>query len=135
MLHIEALPVFFAANGAPHGVPPATIYTLNRMPDKPDNLVAITEVPGLLVTSVEEATDQAAIQLRVRSHRNDAKTARDIAHALDQVLMDANIRPFYIDGFLVITAGRVGGSPAYLTTDDQGRISYVCNYYLTIQRA
>lgn len=129
MLDLDHLKNFLVDRGA-RKIP----FAYNRLPSEPDEITVMTDTPAPNRLSVERSFETAGIQIRCRSDRRSARRARDNIEILDRIMMDDEARPFYIGGLLVIDAGRQGGAPSYLTTDHQNRVSYVCNYWLTIQR-
>lgn len=129
MFKIEALKAFLLEH-----TPPGYAYSYNRMPDAPDDMITLTEVPGIVSGDVEEAFEIAAFQMKVRSKRATPIATRDTIHTLDRVILNDALRPFFLAGSLVTRAGRVGGKPVYFSTDHQGRTVYLCNYWLEIAR-
>lgn len=130
MLKIEGLESFFKANGFPADVP----FAWNRRVHTPDRMVQLTEVSGPPMTDAEEAYDNAGVQMFFRSPRELVEVARDDAHMVDSIVLNDSIRPFSIEGFRVISCGRMGGGPSFWEIDQDDRGLYVCLYWFTTQR-
>lgn len=131
MLKIEDLSTWLKAS--PRSI--TTPIRLTMLPDTPDTVIALSDYGGYPL-EIEEAFDVPTFQARCRGVT--AVVARDLAHQIDQVMLESVYRPFTLGSGggakRVIDVGRVGGAPAYLATDDRGRTEYVCNYFLRIER-
>ncbi|PLS86467.1 MAG: hypothetical protein CYG60_07085 [Actinobacteria bacterium] len=128
MFYIEAFSAWLTDQGvtAPHAY--------NRTPMLPDRIVTITETGGPPSIDLEDATEIVALQIRCRSPEDAPHEARDLALQIDRIVMDAPRNSFSLAGYRVISTGRMGGRPAYMSTDHQERTTYVCNYWLEIER-
>jgi hypothetical protein len=127
MLKLEAL----AAKLTAHGVT-AQIF-LNALPTQPALVVCLTEFPGK-ATEMDGAIDVPSVQAICRGDQLDNKSARDLAHQVDQFFMDELAYPYDLGGSLVLAADRLGGGPGFFATDEENRITYVCNYWIRLQR-
>ena len=127
MLNIEALATKISAYGI------VTPVFLNMLPPDPDQCVVVTEFPGNQM-QLQNAVDVPSVQIICRSAQLDNKTARDLSHQVDSFFLDDTILPYDLDGSHVLTAGRLGGGPGYFATDEENRITYVCNYWIQIER-
>jgi hypothetical protein len=123
MLKLEALSAWMKANGIT-----GVAYALGETPHEPDELVTLTDVPGLPMAYAEDDVDLAGLQVRTRSPRASAASSRDLIHRIDRLLLDDALWPFDLGGYRLLSFRRMGGPPAYMQTDHQGRASYVCNY-------
>ncbi len=132
MLDLEALAAWFQAQpGTPALAGP---YAYNRQTHTPDAIVTLHERPGFFL-ELEEELDNPGVQIRVRGPRYEQLIPKALAHRYDSLLLDASLRRITLrDGTIIFAAGRSGGGPTYFDTDDQGRVTYLCNYWLTIPR-
>jgi len=127
MLKIEALATRLLALGI------AGPFAYNRPPLQPAGCITLTEIPGGL-SETEGAIDMVYLQIRSRSNKDEPTGARDTSHTIDAVLLNTNNWPVSLAGSLALSVDRLGGAPIYMDTDDQGRTTYVCNYFIRIQR-
>lgn len=109
-------------------------YAYNRSPMTPDKIVTITETSGPPSMSLQDATEIVGLQIRSRSSEDTPHEARDLAALIDGILMNDALTPFSLNGSHVLSSGRMGGRPAYMSTDHQERTTYVCNYWMEIER-
>jgi hypothetical protein len=133
VLKIEDLSAWLRT--APRSV--TTPIRLVVLPDMPDQVVVLSDYGGY-AAEVEEAIDAPSVQVRCRAA--SAQGARDQAHAIDLLLLprDAPSRRMTLNpgpnAYVVVDAGRVGGPPSYLATDERGRTEYICNYWFKVER-
>lgn len=131
MLKVEDLSAWLRA--APRSL--ATPIRLLVMPDRPDEVVVLSDYGGEPMET-EERIDVPTVQVRCRSAT--AVAARDLAHRIDALLLppDAPSRRMTLGAppYVVVDAGRVGGAPRYMATDERGRTEYVANYWLKVER-
>lgn len=129
MVRPEALVNFLREHGFP-----TFPYSVNRMTAERDRHLLVTQIPGLQGFGVEGELDAPGFQFRVRAPRDDSAQAERDIEQLDYILLDDTHWPFRLGDHHVLGVGRQGGPPTYLTTDQQNRVSYVCNYWLQASR-
>jgi hypothetical protein len=117
-----------AAKLAEWGLGVPTSYDVQ--PETPHNHVTLIATGGL-GTTVERAFDRPTFQALTRGATG--RDASETAHRLDRLILDAET-PFDLGDYRVIDAGRVGGGPGFLGTDDRRRTEYSASYWLEIER-
>lgn len=130
MLKIEFIPQHLYDRG----LKDTLFFDFNHLPEHPDEVAVITEIPGLWTTRYEEAFDMAQIQIRARAPSDAPYLARDNIAAIDHIWADMYHLPFFLDDSYVMNVERFGGPPFFLTTDHKGRQSYAGNYLIQVQR-
>lgn len=128
MLKLEALADRLSSLGV------AEQYAFNKTPLRPNRCVTLTEIPGGIAELDTQDLDNCYFQVRSRGDINEPQQARDIAHAIDEAIMEASNWPTSLGGYLALCATRLGGAPHFLAVDDEHRASYICNYHLKIER-
>lgn len=132
MLKLEALHAnLLAPNLAPRT--PAYTYFYNRMPMTPDFAILLAEVAGMPV-EMQTEVDNPGVQILVRSPVDQPIVARDVAHEIDRIMLNDALFPLDLGGTHTWAAGRMGGAPGYLDTDEQRRTLYSCSYWISLKR-
>lgn len=107
---------------------------LSRMPDQPDNCVAVFEYDGgppmQTLGPVGIALDRVRIQVMGRGGRDDYPTVRDLMLALRLELSD--ITDEVISGYRILRASPQG-YPTLMGYDDNNRFRIVFNLELTVE--
>ncbi len=127
MLKLEALSVKLQEFGVT-----AAIF-LNALPTQPPYVVSLTEFPGKQ-TELDGHLDVPSVQVICRGEQLDNQSARDLAHQVDNFFLDELAYPYDLAGSRVMAADRLGGGPGFFGTDEENRTTYVCNYWIKLER-
>lgn len=124
MLRIEEVAAWL------HGQGVTETISLNIQPDKPDAVVTLADTGGF---GLETSTliDTPTVQVRCRGPSSPG--TRDLAQRIDALFLN-QVGAFLVGSTRVLNAGRQGGPPAYLLTDEKGRTEYAATYYLRSAR-
>ena len=125
MLKEEALAAWFASAGI------VVPFSYDALPDKEPNRAHAVSITGGLGLTVEQLFDRPTFSVLTRGA--NGRDARDMALAVDGAWLDAD-PGFYVGGFWVVDKGRFGGPPAYVATDDRGRVLRAATYWCEIER-
>jgi hypothetical protein len=97
----------------------------------PDKAVFITLTPGPGWVTEEGAVDVFAFQARVRGPADDPDMPLLMMQRLDVLIMNARSN-VVVDGVLIMSSGRSGGTPSPLPANPEDRrFEYTCTYLLT----
>lgn len=118
------------------GVP---FYLGPYIPDSPDRVVVLTSTPGAGYLR-EGATDVCGFQARCRGPQGGdgspgaQSAAEALAFRLDRLIFDAAYPVTLPSGQVIVTAHRLGGTPAPLsgTPDSGDRYEYTASYLIEV---
>jgi hypothetical protein len=127
MLDIEAFGQWLTSHGVTAHV------GLNRQVRKPDLQVTLTSFPGRK-SELEYAIQTPGLQIRSRGAKNDMKSARDLAHQIDRIMLDETLTPCQMGDSWLISIDSASGAPYFLNHDGEERTTYVTTYFVRIQR-
>jgi hypothetical protein len=101
------------------------------IPEGPDRIIVVTLTPGA-GPSHEYAFEDTTFQVRCRGAELNYESAESLAFEVDNWLLSLQM-PWHLgptnDPAIVTALGWVGGPPSQLGDDDQGRMSFVGNYF------
>lgn len=128
MLKEEDIAAFFAAQGI------TTPFSYDKLPDESPANVSAISVSGGLGLEAEDTLDKPTFSILTRAGGGQAGlTARDNALAIDQAWLDGPVN-FQLGDYWVVGKGRFGGQPAYVATDERGRVLRSATYWVRIER-
>jgi len=111
-------------------VPSGFTVAVNRLPDSPDEVVAVNVMPGGRGLLVDGAFQEVMVQVRCRAATDAA--AEQASLAVDLALVDS--APVVMGATYVTSVVPSAGPPAYFERDVENRTVYYCKYVLEVQR-
>jgi hypothetical protein len=107
----------------------STHMSFGEQPEDPTNNYTFIET-GRMRLTLERAFDVPTFQVLTRA--SDGETARNMAAALDDLILDTD-RGFYLGDKWVIDMGNLSG-PVSLGKDERNRPEFSANYWIELSR-